>query len=241
MTDNIFEVKVMSKTAKKLQEYVESCKENTIIEMSSLYHEMFSDHSEMAFAKAVERMATEGAIVHLSKGLYYKPENSEFGMVPLSDEDIADYYMKDGHGIVIGYRLYNEKGITTQVSKSIVVLSDSLRSEQKKARNVKIIRTSVMLTPSTIPVLETLEILQNYSRIEDLNNKGLILYMERFASSYSDSAADDVLKNRKYKKSTIAFLKEFLDYLKVPNSLDKYLSKLSVYKVPGMEEIYENA
>jgi len=38
--------------------------------------------------------------------------------------------------------------------------------------------------------------------------------MKEFAIEYSDEATIYVLKNRKYKKSTIAFLESFLNYFK---------------------------
>ena len=50
-----------------------------------------------------------------------------------------------------------------------------------------------------------------------------------------------VLKNRKYKKSTIAFLERFLNYLGVENTLHQFLSALSSYAIPEMEEFYEPA
>ena len=83
--------------------------------------------------------------------------------------------------------------------------------------------------------------LQNYSKIEDVNKKALITYMEKFAQSYSDKAAVYVLEHMKYKKATIAFLESFLEYLNVNNSLKQFLSSMSVYAIPTMEEIYETA
>lgn len=42
-------------------------------------------------------------------------------------------------------------------------------------------------------------------------------------------------------KVTIAFLESFLEYLNVNNSLKQFLSSMSVYAIPTMEEIYETA
>jgi hypothetical protein len=63
--------------------------------------------------------------------------------------------------------------------------------------------------------------------------------MERFAQTYSNQVVDYVMAHRKYKKSTIAFLEQFLNYLHVENDLKKYLSPLSKYAIPAMEDIYE--
>ena len=81
--------------------------------------------------------------------------------------------------------------------------------------------------------------MQNYSKIEDVNKRALIAYMDNFAKSYSDNAAIYVLERMKYKKATIAFLESFLNYLHVSNTLNRYLSSMSVYAIPTMEEIYE--
>lgn len=89
--------------------------------------------------------------------------------------------------------------------------------------------------------MKSLEILQNYYNIEDINKKALIAYMEKFAQSYSDKATVYVLEHMKYQKSTIAFLESFLNYLHVENTLDRFLSSMSVYAKPTMEEIYEIA
>ena len=97
------------------------------------------------------------------------------------------------------------------------------------------------LTQDTIPVIETLEILQNYKSIEDISKSALAAYMREFALGYSDTAAVFVLKNRKYKKSTIAFLERFLNYFGVENTLCQFLSALSSYAIPEMEEFYEPA
>ena len=42
-------------------------------------------------------------------------------------------------------------------------------------------------------------------------------------------------------EATIAFLESFLEYLNVNNSLKQFLSSMSVYAIPTMEEIYETA
>lgn len=94
---------------------------------------------------------------------------------------------------------------------------------------------SISLTPETIPIIETLEILQNYKSIEDINNTALAAYMKDFARHYADEATVYVLKNRKYKKSTIAFLESFLNYFKVENTLNQFLSSLSSYAIPDIE------
>lgn len=229
----------MSSYAKYIEATIEQEPENQLLESSTLYIKSFGTVPETTYYKVLERMSKQGTLVHLTKGLYYRPKKSEFGLIPISENEIISHYTKNGRGIVIGYRLYNQKGLTTQISKRVEVLSSALSEQKKNIKNVCVTNCRLELTEETVPVIETLEILQNYRNIENVNKSALGSYMRDFASSYSDSAAVYILKNRKYKKSTIAFLDSFLKFFGVQNTLNQFLSALSSYAIPGMEEFYE--
>ena len=62
-------------------------------------------------------------------------------------------------------------------------------------------------------------------------------FARQFAIGYNDERTVYVLEHMKYKKSTIAFMKKILDMYKVENSLQKYLSYASRYKVPPVQRI----
>ena len=230
---------------KSYANYIESVlaqePENQLLEAGVLYKRSFSMISELSYYKTLERMCKKGTLVHLTKGLYYRPKASRFGTIPISEKEIMEHYTSNGQGMVIGYKLYHQKGLTTQVGKSVSILSTALKEQRKTIGNVSVINTGLDLTEETIPVIETLEILQNYRKIEDINNQALAAYMRKFASLYSDSAAVYVLDHKKYKKSTIAFLERFLNFHGIKNTLCEYLSPLSSYDIPGMEEFYESA
>lgn len=231
----------MNSYAKYIEATIEQEPENQLLEASALYQKSFGSVPEMSYYKTLERMSKQGTLVHLTKGLYYRPKKSRFGLIPISENEIVSHYTKNGKGIVIGYRLYNQKGLTTQISKRIEVLSSALSEQKKNINNVCVMNSNIALTQETIPVIETMEILQNYKSIEDVSKSALAAYMKTFISGYSDAAAIFVLKNRKYKKSTIAFLESFLKFFGVENTLNQFLSALSTYTIPGMEEFYESA
>lgn len=230
----------MNSYANYIETIIEHEPENKLLGASALYSQSFSTIPEMTYYKALERMCKKGILVHLTKGLYYRPKNTRFGTVPISEKDIVDHYIKDNQGIVVGYRLFNQKGLTTQISKRVEVLSSAVPGKKKNIHNIYVMNISISLTPETIPIIETLEILQNYKSIEDINNTELAAYMKDFARHYANEATVYVLKNRKYKKSTIAFLESFLNYFKVENTLNQFLSSLSSYAIPDIEEFYES-
>ena len=224
-----------------IEMYLCNITEGTLFEASHVYDLLADDMTEVAFYKNLERFCQKGLLVHLARGLYYKPKKSRFGNVPIGEQDIIYHYIKNHSGLVVGYRLYNKKGLTTQISKQTEVFSNCVSGQRKTVRNVLIKNISCDLNMEREAVIETLEILQNYYNIEDINKKALIAYMEKFAQSYSDKATVYILEHMKYQKSTIAFLESFLNYLHVENTLDRFLSSMSVYAKPTMEEIYEIA
>ena len=229
----------MKSYAKRIDARMDLMYENILFEANTLHHIEFPEIPEASFYKSLERLCKSERLVHVAKGLYYKPKKTRFGIMPISDDEIVSHYVSNGRGVIVGYHMYNQKGITTQVGKHIDVLSKAITGKKKTAGNVKVQQADLPFTPKTIPVIETLEILQNYNKIEDVNKKGLSSYMIDFADRYSDSAANEILQKRKYKKSTIAFMKRLLDYQKVPNSLEQHLCSLSHYAIPDAEEIYE--
>lgn len=104
--------------------------------------------------------------------------------------------------------------------------------------NVKVSRLDLNFDATICNAIATLEILQNYRNIEEINHRQMAEYMREFALNYSEDTIRKVLRHRKYKKATIAFLAAFLGYWNTKHTLQQYLSRLSAYAVPPMEEFY---
>ena len=98
-----------------------------------------------------------------------------------------------------------------------------------------------MYTPEVKRTLHVLEVLQNFSEIQDLNYRQFLSFCEQFAHEYDANALERVIQKMRYQKRTLSFLRSVLNYYGVQNDLSKYLSTLSAYKHPSMEEIYEAA
>jgi hypothetical protein len=179
------------------------------LEAGKLYGQSALDVPEITYYKMLERLSKAGIITHLTKGLYYRPRKSRFGTVPISEKEIIDYYTSDGKGFVVGYQLYNRKGLTTQIGKKAEILSAALIEQKKNIGNVSVSKIMMELASATVSTIEVLEILQN-------------------------EKTEYVLQNCKYKKLTIAFLKKCLSYMRVKNNLNRYLSPLSEHAVPDI-------
>ena len=228
----------MNSQARAIEEFIFRQPENKILTAKQVYKQLPEHFSEQAFYQTLTRLTQKGMLCHLTKGLYYRPRCSRFGVVPLGEQAIVEHYTAGGQGMVVGYRLYYQLGLTTQISQNVDILSNVLQENKKTVSNVKVSRLDLNFDATICNAIATLEILQNYRNIEDINHRQMAEYMRKFALNYSEDTIRTVLGHRKYKKATIAFLAAFLGYWNTKHTLQQYLSRLSTYAVPQMEEFY---
>lgn len=215
--------------------------ENKIIFASELYKEkLFKKNvSEASFYKLLERMYQNNEIAKISKGIYYFPKKTKFGEIPISDNDIISIFVKNNEGMVVGYDLFNKLELTTQISKKYLIYSSNVVNKIKNIRNIEIKNVKIEFSKKNIRVIEMFEVLQNFDKIQDINYRSFYKYVSEFALEYNEKIVNYVISKMGYKKSTIAFLRNILNYFKVKNSLNQYLSDVSKYNHKTMEDIYE--
>lgn len=215
---------------------------NELIIASKLYKEKLSGQiSEAAYYKTLQRMCESGELVKIAKGTYHLPKVSKYGIVPPSEKEIVTAFTENETGTVIGYSLYNALNLTTQIPKTITVMSSALEGLTKSIRNVIVYQVPLEFSKEITSMIHGLEVLQNFNSIQDINYQAFLKYAEQLALSYNPEVFEEIVNTKTYKKSTISFLYEILNYYNVQNNLNKYLSALSEYKHPKMEELYEAA
>ncbi len=221
---------------------LEEFKENELIIASKLYKEKLSGYiSEAAYYKALQRMCESGELVKIAKGTYHLPKLSKYGIVPPSEKEIITAFTENETGTIIGYSLYNALNLTTQISKTITVMSSTLEGLTKSIRNVIVHQVPLKFSEKITNIIHGLEVLQNFNTIQDINYSAFLKYTEELASSFDPEAFKEIISKKTYKKSTISFMQEILNHYEVQNNLNEYLSSLSEYKHPRMEELYEAA
>jgi len=212
-----------------------------IIDAHKLYKEKFNSISEQAFYQTFSRMVKSGEIKRLTKGVYCVPKKGRFGVVISSEKNILEYYLgsKNNRGAVVGYRMYNKHRLTTQVSKAVEIYSNVTLQEKKNIKNITINRVNIRFDRSTTRLIELLEVLQNHKKIEDLNYANLIKFIEDSVQYYNNRVLDKLIRVIGYKKSTLASLKNILDYYGRENTISEYLNEISNYNALKMEELNE--
>ena len=141
---------------------------------------------EATFYKTMSRLAQDGEIERITKGIYCKPKKGKCGTTISSEKDILAYFLgkEQNKGVVIGWRLFNKYGLLTQVSKDIEIYSNVTNQEKRIIRNVTIKKANLKFDTTTIKMIESLEILREYQKIEDLNTNSLIAFIEKAVKCY---------------------------------------------------------
>ena len=203
---------------------------------------------KQALIKALNRMVISGKIAKLSKGKYYKPETTPFGdLLPNQKQVVKDLLEEKGkiNGYLTGYSIYNQLGLTTQVSNTIQIGKNEIRPSFKRDRyTIDFIKQKNNITKDNIPLLQILDAIRYIKKIPDttitnscirfiailrqLNEKDLLLIM-RLANEYPPA--------------TRALLGAMLDELKSTKTetLFNTLNPITKYKLAGAFSVLSTA
>lgn len=203
---------------------------------------------KQALIKALNRMVISGKIAKLSKGKYYKPETTPFGdLLPNQKQVVKDLLEEKGkiNGYLTGYSIYNQLGLTTQVSNTIQIGKNEIRPSFKRDRyTIDFIKQKNNITKDNITLLQILDAIRYIKKIPDttitnscirfiailrqLNEKNLLLIM-RLAN--------------KYPPATRALLGAMLDELKSTKTetLFNTLNPITKYKLAGAFSVLSTA
>ena len=142
----------------------------------------------------IERLNKKGKINRVSKGIYVIPDECEFGVIPITEEDIINEFTSNEKGVVVGYRLYNILNLTTQVAFKFNIYSSKISEECKIINTVTIKYADLEFTNEIKTMIEYLEVLENFRTIQDLNYLNFIKYTEKFINAYNDFTLEKILK-----------------------------------------------
>lgn len=195
-----------------------------------------------SLAKSLSILCKEGTIKRISKGIYYKPEYFVFGSSLPTDSEILDTVLdmnKSKIAYITGINAYNQLGLTTQVSKEIVVATDKPRRnttiQNTEMRFVKAKVTQNIEKTLDIPLLQMLDAITDIKVIPDTNINSscqiLLQKIQGLGDSQRQRLTDLVIS---YPPSTRALTGAFLELLG-ENILSKLiqntLNKLTSFKL----------
>ena len=202
-----------------------------------------------AVIKALNRLAASGKITKLAKGKFYKPETTVFGnLQPNQAQVVKDLLEDDGKltGYLTGYSIYNQLGLSTQVSNTIQIGKNEIRPSFKRERyTIAFIKQKNTITRENIPLLQILDAIRYIKKIPDAT---ILSSAKRLVAILNDLQEKDkiiiVRLAQKYPPVTRALLGALLD--ETGNSLLtgpllRSLNPITVYKLSGVNKILTTA
>ncbi len=196
-----------------------------------------------AVIKALNRMVTSGKIAKLSKGKYYKPENTPFGKLqPNQAQIVKDLLEENGKilGYLTGYSIYNKLGLTTQVSNTIQIGKNEIRSAFKRERySISFVKQKNTITKENIPLLQILDAIRYIKNIPDAKIEASCRRFLGILQALKSKEKETLVRLAlKYPPATRALLGAMLDQLMEENlatSLRKSLNSITKYKLSGVQ------
>jgi hypothetical protein len=195
---------------------------------------------KQALIKALNRMVLSGKIAKLSKGKYYKPETTPFGdLLPNQKQVVKDLLEEKGkiNGYLTGYSIYNQLGLTTQVSNTIQIGKNEIRPSFKRDRyTIDFIKQKNNITKDNVPLLQILDAIRYVKKIPDTNTTNSCIRFIEILRQLKEK--DFLLIMRlaiKYPPATRALLGAILDELKSTKTETLYnsLNPITKYKLAG--------
>jgi hypothetical protein len=195
-----------------------------------------------AVIKGLNRMVQAGKLAKLAKGRYYKPENTLFGkLLPDQRQIVKDLLEENGKitGYLTGYSIYNQLGLTTQVSNTIQIGKTDIRPAfQRERYTISFIKQKNVITRDTIPLLQILDTLRTIKKIPDASLEASVKRLLAIVSGLTDSELKTMVRlASKYPPALRALLGAMLDQLQkdeLTPILYKTLNPITTYKLPGL-------
>lgn len=210
------------------------------------YVDFYSDeHHKEAVIKALNRMAASGKIAKLSKGKYYKPENSIFGLLqPIPSQVIKDLLIENGKitGYLTGYSIYNRLGLTTQVSNTIHIGKNQVRPRFKRDYySIAFVKQKNTITKENIELLQILDAIRYIKKIPDASTGSSCKRFIAILKSIPENQIKTMMRLAlKYSPATRALLGALIDQLNRGISTEvlfKSLNPITKYNLSGAANV----
>ena len=182
------------------------------------------------------RLVQEGEIERLSRGTYYKPKRTRFGVVgPSMEERFRDllYDNDTPIGYLTGFYAFNLFGLTTQQSSTLEIGSNFPKRNGK--RGIYTIRFVLQKNPinrDNIEMLRILDCLKWIKKIPDTTTDRSYILLKAKVNDYSEDEQTQLVNLAlKYSPLTRALLGSMLTNDSLAATLFQTLSPLTRFRV----------
>lgn len=196
---------------KLIREY---CKNNSgeIFDVSRLKDTEFAEVPYKTLLKILNRLEKEGSLSSVSKGVYF------IGKKPVDEELVFDEYIDSGKGMFVGYKLFNDVGISDYDNGCIEVYTNNISAIQKNIGRYHLTKADLVFDDNIVDIVALLEIIDIGYVMKGCNFITYQRTLDMLSHSYSDRLFYKVVKAIGYKYSIIKQLSELLERNQVDNN-----------------------
>ena len=202
-----------------------------------------------AVIKALNRMVASGKIAKLAKGKYYKPETTPFGnLQPSQVQVVKDLLEENGKitGYLTGYGIYNQLGLTTQVSNTIQIGKNQIRPNFIRERyKIAFLKQKNTITKESIPLLQLLDAIRYIKKIPDATVEASCARFLAIIKNLTDKEINTLVRLAlNYPPATRALVGSLLDQLQQGNTTEllfKSLNPITTYRLTGASKVLSTA
>ena len=202
-----------------------------------------------AASKKIERLIASGILKRVSKGVFYKPKQTVFGILqPNETELLKQYLFKSGQRIayITGTRLYHQMGLTTQIPATIVIASPHRRAFVSIGNlRIKPVKSYVKVTNDNYELLGFLDAIKDLKHIPDWDAKSVLTLLMNQLKAFAQPQITELLQySFEYPPRVRALLGALLDTIGIVlelSALQKSLNPLTKYNYGLQNNILPNA
>jgi len=200
-----------------------------------------------AIVIVLSRMVKQGIIQKVSKGRYYKPKQSIFGVLPpATDEIVKDLLKKCDKtiGYITGTRAFAEMGLTTQISSTITIGTNKYHGPLKRGEyRVNFLLQPNIIQDDMIPLYRILDAIRLIKEIPASSPDECVMKINRLIAALSidkqDYLAKLALAYSPYVRALTGAILEQIGTINI-NSLRLSLNGVTTYKLPVSEQSVPN-
>lgn len=203
-------------------------------------------NSPSVVSRILAQMVREGSIRKLSKGKYDKPKQSAFGIMPPSQDWLVREFLFNGKkaiGYISGTRAFAQMGLTTQISSTYQIGSNTYRRAVTRGDNkITFILQPNIITKSNTPLLQLLDAMRFIRQIPGTTpNTAVGILLNKIKALHADEKKNLARLALAYTSSVRALTGALLDGTgDDTSSLYKSLNMATVHKLGISEDALPN-
>lgn len=221
--------------ARQVKQKIETIPEGVVLGIKDFQVET---QYEPTLVKVLNRLVQQGDLERLSKGKYYKPKRTMFGLLKPSASEIAkDLLERNGEiiGYITGTTAFAGMGLTTQIASSIVIGTNKYRRPIKRGEyTIRFLVQDNQITEKNIPLLRILDAIRLIREIPATTPDECVAVLQKTISCLPKKEQDELVSLSKgYTPYVRALLGAILESVGADvNDLRNTLNGVTTYKLP---------